>query len=206
MSSINDFDENGDALIHQAIKNDNMESLKLLLDNPEVDLNILDANNNSPLHLTVTKRKYAMTKLLIEKPNTNLDSQNEWNETPFFLAVKNNDYEMVKCFHTKGAGNININIKDIEGYTPLNMAFLQKNINIVRLIISMDNVDLDIKPIKEIEYIPEVSYLKFISMVINIIFICLFLFYHQKEIKHYYNEFDMFLNYLYYTMVNMWNY
>ena len=62
MSSINDFDENGDALIHKAIKHDNMESLKLLLDNPEVDLNILDANNNSPLHLIVEKRLHSFPR------------------------------------------------------------------------------------------------------------------------------------------------
>ena len=102
--------------LHVAIKRNDMESLKLLLEYG-ADPNVLDLGCCSPLHWAATKNNLTAAKLLLEtKANPNL--QDLAKSTAIHEAVRKNNIEIVKLLLRYGA---NPNIEDIGGETAFDL-------------------------------------------------------------------------------------
>lgn len=102
--------------LHIAIKRNDMESLKLLLEYG-ADPNVLDLGCCSPLHWAATKNNLVAVKLLLDtKADPNLKDLAK--STALHEAVRKKNYEIVKLLLKYGASP---NIEDISGTTPFDL-------------------------------------------------------------------------------------
>ena len=122
--------------IYLAIEHDNIEIVKLLLQQKNIDLNLICENNNkemkTPLYLAVENKKIEIIKLLLENPNIDVNIQSGTkgdngkcenklltHSTPLHLAIKKHNTEIIKQLLKNS--KININEKDENGQKPIDL-------------------------------------------------------------------------------------
>lgn len=98
-NDINIVNEEGESLLHCAIRYNNSDAFKTLLEN-YINLNIQDKVGNTPLIYSIIFNKIAFFKQLV-KHNANLNLANNNHENPIFIALINNKEEMVKILFQK---------------------------------------------------------------------------------------------------------
>ena len=162
-------DEEGNTHLHSAIKNKNIEIVKLLLEKGAADLKdseftlLLDDKGNTPLQddegntLIHTAVKEEVTEIVKElflktKYKKFIDIRDKKGKTPLHTAVKDEKIDIVRLLLDNGA---NPNAVSKEGETPLLIAAQFDNIDIVNLLLEKGadpkNVDEDEKPIQDKE-------------------------------------------------------
>lgn len=72
------------AVIHDAIVEDNLENVNILLSNG-VDINIQDDDGNTPLHMAASNGLDDIVQLLLQK-GADIDIKNKYGKTPLELA------------------------------------------------------------------------------------------------------------------------
>ncbi|XP_051172785.1 putative ankyrin repeat protein RF_0381 [Leptopilina boulardi] len=134
----------GYVLICEALNNDNMQVVKLLLQNG-ANVNVTrNSTENSPLHLAIIKNNIEILQLLLEK-NVRLNVVNKEKKTPLHIAIDQQNEEFVKLLLDKGADT---EFKDKFNYTPLHMAIKNGNLKIIQHLI---NHKADINSFRENE-------------------------------------------------------
>jgi len=92
---------NGDSLLHFAVKKDEIRLIKILV-KYGIIIDLADLKGLTPLHLAVKDNKYNAAKTLLEaKANPNLGA--ELDQTPLHLAVINGNVEMLELLRQYGA-------------------------------------------------------------------------------------------------------
>lgn len=137
--------ENGDTALIIAVRYNNIEAIKLLLQKSNPDLQ--NQLGNTALMLAVINNNIEAIKLLLQKSNPNL--QCNYGDTALMLSVYMNYIEIVKLLLP--ISNIKLNNKD--GYTALNMVSLYgenfKNEEITKILKAPDIINLKLsKPLK----------------------------------------------------------
>ncbi len=107
----------GEAALHIAAKNGNIDISELLIRN-NADINIRDESNCTPLHFASIYNYYYLTDLLIYY-EAEIDPQTLDGTTPLMAAVWAGNAEIADILIKNGA---NVNQPDTEGYTPLLIA------------------------------------------------------------------------------------
>ncbi len=125
--------------LHMAVNNNNIEIVKLLLDNG-ADVNAKDVEENTPLHIASEKGyTKVVNQLLTNKKSKNKininEKDNDWN-TPLHMAANNNKIGIVKLLLDNGA---DVNAKDVLGIIPLCDAVNNNNIAIIKLLFKKEN-------------------------------------------------------------------
>jgi ankyrin repeat protein len=114
-----------------ATGNGYVEIFKFLLDK-NVNLDVKDVNNEPLLNICIIHNRLEMIELLILK-DTNLINKIDYNyKTPLDIAVKLNKLDFVKLLLKHGA---NPNPKKSVDYSPIHEAFINKNYQIIDLLI-----------------------------------------------------------------------
>lgn len=124
------------APLHSAVKYNNVDIVKLLLEFPYTDINNktyymchkgkkyseCKVEQKTALHIAVEDNNYEMIKVLINHPNINpnilsykIESKQESQMTALHIASQKNQFNIVKLL--LDSGKININIKDNHGRT-----------------------------------------------------------------------------------------
>ncbi|WP_342224629.1 ankyrin repeat domain-containing protein [Spiroplasma endosymbiont of Asaphidion curtum] len=135
---INAKDSNGLTPLYFCNKLDNnVETVKLLLDNG-ADVNIIiDNDNNTILHLTIWENNFTFAKELLTNQNSknkiNVNAINNYKNTPIMGAIQNNNIEIVKLLLEHGS---DINAKAENGITPLHLAAQNGYLAIVKLLLA----------------------------------------------------------------------
>lgn len=112
---INEKDQYGNSLLHQAIHNNNSEVVKQLLSKEETIVDALNDASETPLINAVKKGSLIIVELLLNKgADCNLSLQN--GTTCLHIAASNNFIDITKALIKKGA---NINEKTESGSTAL---------------------------------------------------------------------------------------
>ena len=145
--------KNGQTPLMIAIENKNIECIKTLLSDDcnkyNVDINIKDNFDNPPLISISIKFKNSkeleeLIDLLIKK-GADKDEVNHDKLTALHIVCKYNDYKLIPKLIT----NNNINMKDINGNTPLMIAIEEKSYECINILLldnySKYNVDVNIK-------------------------------------------------------------
>lgn len=116
------LNNSGDALLHFAVINQNIEMIKILLKN-SADVNVKDLNWNTPLHYATIYHNILIIKLLFHYgANVNAQNANGW--TSLHFACSYNSYYIIDILLEY---NADINLKNKDGETGIDV--LQKYYN-----------------------------------------------------------------------------
>ena len=114
----------GKALI-VAIKERNLEKVKDMIKNENVDVNWVDTkhNENTPLHIAAYKNNVPIIDFLI-KNGANINKKNKIGSTPLHLAALYDSFEAVETLLKNGADE---NAEDYDGDIPHSLSMSENN-------------------------------------------------------------------------------
>ena len=113
------------------IAND-IEEIKFMLQDPQIDVNEGDEDHLTPLHLAVELEKEEIVRSLIENGAVVNRFTLDLKLTPLHIAVRNGSTCIADCLL---ANNADINCKNKLDHTPLHVAVSTKNIEMTRLLL-----------------------------------------------------------------------
>lgn len=134
-------DNKCDTALHLACKNDDLDAVKILLENNAAP-NVKNVKKEFPIHIASTKNSYELNDLLSNNVNLNVYDQNGY--TPIMHSViKNIQLDVIELFIRKGS-NINLPSKKKSGNTVLHMACCLGYVDLVKVLLE-HNPDLTIR-------------------------------------------------------------
>ena len=107
-----------DAPIHIATANGNLQIIKYLIENQNVDINLKGSGNWTPLHYACKNGSLPIVEYLISK-GAQIDAKNDYWETPLHIASYFGNSNVIRYLVANGA---NKNSKSTNGRTPYNYA------------------------------------------------------------------------------------
>jgi len=140
---LNSLNKDGITPLILAIQYSKIEIVKMLLDNPNIDINIQDKNGHTALIHAITNNKIEIVKMLLDHPNIDINFQNKNGNTALIHAISNNKIEIVKMLLDHP--NIDINFQNKNEYTALIYAIDQNNIEILKILLDNPNIDVNNK-------------------------------------------------------------
>jgi ankyrin repeat protein len=154
---INFQDEKGNSALHSACYFDELEIVKLLVHDKEVNISLKTHRKESILHICASSNSFNCLQYLCElikkKEIENLiDSINEWDETPLHIGVAGGSLECVKILCDNNASTT---LKDKWSRSAVQVAFENGNKKIFDLLEIHSNPETIIKikesPIEKIQ-------------------------------------------------------
>ncbi|XP_062711314.1 uncharacterized protein LOC134289471 [Aedes albopictus] len=130
--------KNGETLIHFAARN-NMNTVKMLIDDYAVDVNAQDNDGNTPLLLAAKRYKWEMVKMLIDKDSkysADYKISNNAGQTLIHFAAESGNMEIVQMLIDDYAADVNA--QDNDGNTPLLLAAKNDKWEMVKMLIDKD--------------------------------------------------------------------
>ncbi|XP_015768952.1 PREDICTED: ankyrin-3-like isoform X3 [Acropora digitifera] len=121
-----------DAPLHTAVNFKNVGDVDLLLKN-NADANLEDASGNTPLHISTRKGFPKISQLLIDS-GCKIDGRNRMGETPLCYAVRGGNVADVELLLVR-KNNVDANIRDNDGNTPLHISTREGLYDISQLLI-----------------------------------------------------------------------
>jgi ankyrin repeat protein len=131
-AKLNERDKYGKTPLDLAIDNQNLDIVKLLVAQDNIDINALNEVKKTPLHLAVESGNIDIVTVLLSNPNIQIDIKDDVDNTPLHTAILEENKDIVKALIDTGA---DVNIVDGFSQTPLHLAVESGNIDIVRALI-----------------------------------------------------------------------
>ncbi|WP_158998534.1 ankyrin repeat domain-containing protein [Pigmentibacter ruber] len=136
--------------LHRAVTEDDPKMIKLLLTHPNIDANIETPNHNSALFMAVKDKKIdCITALLASnKVNVNTRDEQSFNILTYLTRERPFTEAMERAILKKLLPLQNLNPNDscfVDGNTPLHYAVLNKDIDVVKSILKIKNINKNIK-------------------------------------------------------------
>ncbi len=126
--------------IFDAVKNNDLNLVKQIIDKESSVLNQKDKTGNTPLHGAAIIGSVPISEFLLSS-GADINATNTMQSTPLHTAIENKQDEVAKFLIEKGA---NLNIKGRGGNTPLHAAAYSNRKEIAELLIS-GGADLEIR-------------------------------------------------------------
>lgn len=104
--------------IFDAVKNNDLNKVKSLIEKEPDLLNARDPNEQTPLHYASQKSNLAVIKLLVEH-GAAVDIKNKMGLTPFYYAASSGKKEIINYLLANGANKKDLELKNPWGRTPL---------------------------------------------------------------------------------------
>ena len=136
----NEQDSDGKTILHLSAQNAHTETVRLLLSDPRIEVNIQDGQGCSSLFYACQKENnQGLVNLIASHKNLNWSSPLNYLAFPF--ACKNG-YTLVvqKLIEDK---NFDLNVKDSQGETPLHYAVYDGHTETVKLLLSDPRTDIN---------------------------------------------------------------
>ena len=138
-----------DSALSIAAKEGFTEIMKILLDQPGVDLNIKDAGRYTPLYHAVDRNNPEIVKLLLDKSNVeeenslkkNINNDYQDGQTVLTLAAENGNPDIMRML--LDYPGIDVNFKTFKGLIPLFKAMEYGKPLIVEMLLSREDTRLD---------------------------------------------------------------
>ena len=143
---LNASDSQGNIVLHLAVKNDQENIVKLLMErlaNP----NMQDSQGNTALHLATKLGQEDIAYLLLQNTGTNPNTQDSQGNTVLHLIAEIGDSRngVYIAYLLLQRTEINPNIKNSQGNTALHLAVKSNNMAIADLLLNEGDADLDIQ-------------------------------------------------------------
>lgn len=144
----NFLSKTGDRPIFVAIRSNDQEIMQKLLSIPSIDVNVLDRFGNSPLMLAIQNDFNKIAQMIVSHPSLKLDStvttsrySRIASDTMFHYLMGHSSIEVMKSILERK--DVDPNIVDKMGRTPLLLAIEKKNEEMVKLLLEHPKVDVN---------------------------------------------------------------
>ena len=147
---VNSLDEDSMGMLHKACVSGNLEIVKLLLEHPNIDVNLKNFSGNTPLHITI-EYSYSdadtdILKLLLAHPDIDINAKNNKGDSFLHLIYREYKLKYINLFSMFiYRDDIDLNIKNVNGETILYQACYEDYIEIVKLLLARPNIDVNTK-------------------------------------------------------------
>jgi ankyrin repeat protein len=131
----------GQQLLHYAAVLGNVPTFKYLLSFSGIEADCPDVLGRAPIFYAASNGHTKILRLLLDQDNVNVDRKDNNGYTPLHIAAYNCQLNAIECLLEKGADANHVNLES--GLTPLARAVLQEDINVVRLLCSQKNIDVN---------------------------------------------------------------
>lgn len=118
-----------------AISHDKMNVIEYLFREKLVDKSFKDSDGNTALHLAVYEKNEELIKLFINEIGVNKEARDTKGRTALHLASELSDLNIIKCLKDQ---KVNINAKDSNGNTVLQIAVIFGRKEIVEKLLEID--------------------------------------------------------------------
>ncbi|MDR3441700.1 MAG: ankyrin repeat domain-containing protein [Legionella sp.] len=135
------YDDYKTSLLYIACQNGQLEMVRELL--KQQDININHANNNrlTPLYIACQNRYVEVVHELLKQQGINVNQANNNDVTPLYTSCRNGHVEMVR--ELLKHGNIHINQADNKGITPLYAACHNGHYEVVLELLKQEGIDIN---------------------------------------------------------------
>lgn len=142
---VNIADENGNTSMHYSVSHSNFAIVRLLLDTGVCDVDHQNKAGYTPVMLTPlasaeTDEDMQVVKALLSLGNVNLTAT-QGGQTALMLGISHGRSDMVKVLLECGA---DVNLQDVDGESALMMACHLGNVEIVKLILSQPDCNVEL--------------------------------------------------------------
>ena len=120
-----------------------VETVKLLLERSDVNVDSKDHMGRTPLSRAAENETNETVNLLLERSDINVDSKDFLGRTPLSYAAGSGGVETVKLLLERS--DVNVNSKDTDDRTPLSYAVESGNEKSVILLVERSDVDVNSK-------------------------------------------------------------
>lgn len=120
--------------LHVAIKHGKDDIIRLLLDQPTIDLKVRDKSGNTPFALTLQMRNHKIAERILEKMPNAAEQMDSRGRNFLHLAILNEDLETI-LFLISIQVDVNSRVHDVNQLTPLMLASNSENEMIIRNLI-----------------------------------------------------------------------
>lgn len=134
------IDFNSSSLLITALKESSTEIAKVLLSQPNIDVNAKDKDHQFPLGLAARYGNKEITELLLKNPQIDVNNTNNLSETSLFLACENSNKEIVELLLKDP--NIDLHLSNSFG-SPLSVSIHKNLIDIANLLINHPKIDIN---------------------------------------------------------------
>lgn len=136
------FIDSGMSLLDYAIQNDFNEIIDILLNIPNIDLNIFDKNEVTPLTRAISYKDKDLVKKILMTGKADVNLLTPTNHfPPLQWATDSMQHEMVRILLSY---NANPNVCNTFGYTPLYYSCKQNDMDSINEYLKMDKIDMDL--------------------------------------------------------------
>jgi ankyrin repeat protein len=132
----------GQQLLHYAAVFGNVRTVKYLLSRSGIEADCLDVLGRAPVFYAASNGHTQILRLLLDQGNVDIDRNDYRGYTPLCIAAYNCQLNAIECLLEKGADANHVNLA---GFTPLTEAVRQQDIDVVRLLGSQKNIDVNYK-------------------------------------------------------------
>jgi len=131
----------GDTALSIAVRGGHIEVVKLLLKNPNIDVNMkLGMVGVTALNSAIQRDDVDIVKLLLYQPD--IDFNGNYPISNLMIAIMREQKEIVELLLKRG---VDINKKYMDGYTALMWAVERKNVGIINLLLNQSGIDIKIE-------------------------------------------------------------
>ncbi|XBS69972.1 ankyrin repeat domain-containing protein [Acerihabitans sp. KWT182] len=126
LCDINKQDNEGTTALHFAAKRGYVKIVQLLLERQDINVNCAHEDGDTPLMVALGEKKYDVARALMARHDINIRTKNKLGYTPLHIATmyKQGDESIINTLLVKG---LNVNDKTEDGFTPLDIAFIQNS-------------------------------------------------------------------------------
>ncbi|MEY3201898.1 MAG: hypothetical protein RIR70_1448 [Pseudomonadota bacterium] len=146
---VNGTDETGVSLLMKVAATQPEGMTKILLAVPQIDVNAEDTQGETALMKAVRNGHVEGVKALLDDARVDANKADSQGFTPLITAVLNGRSEIVKIFAShkpqEGGQPININARDPEGFTALDRACEDGDIDSIKALLEVPGIEVDSK-------------------------------------------------------------
>ncbi len=117
------------------------QMIEILLQVPEVNVNVVDEQGLTSLAYAVINNHETTVNLLLDVKGINVNIRDNNGRTPLHHAVYWNNQNVVKTLLFEAKNDIDVNVEDNEGLTPLATAVLNGYLPLVKLLLGFEKIE-----------------------------------------------------------------
>jgi ankyrin repeat protein len=129
---VNAINSDGMTALHRAIKAENSKVISMLMEQPDINVNICTARKGAPLQYALTRTTEDIAVKLIAFPNTDINSSSTGWPAPINCAIRKNLVNATRAF----CARMDLKVTEDMGECPLVLAADRGNVELMNILLT----------------------------------------------------------------------